>query len=120
VTTPSRYTGYRPTATTEPPCPNQAEHTPCPTGYLGWFSWAEQMNRTHGQRQCEGCGRWAIWYRRAAGEWALCWGCGETKVDPKLFDEDEELLCGGCVADRAAKDAAARIAWTRQRWADAT
>lgn len=107
-------------ADAEPPCPNQAEHTPCPSGYLDWFSWAERMNRTHGQRRCEGCGRWAIWYRRTPGEWAICWGCGETKVDPDRFGEDEELICGGCVADRAAKGAAARVAWTRQRWADAT
>lgn len=104
----------------EPSCPNQAEHTPAPSGYLGWWSWAERMNRTHGQRRCEGCGRWAIWYPRAAGEFAPCWGCGEAKVDPAAFGDEEELLCAGCVADRAAKDAANAKARLRYRWAEAT
>ena len=107
-------------AAPEPPCPNQAEHTPHPTGYLGWWSWAERMNRTHGQRQCTGCGRWAIWYPRAEGELALCWGCGEAKVNPALFGEDDELLCGGCVEVRAEREKASAREWLRYRWAEAT
>lgn len=105
----------------EVPCPNEAEHTPCPVGaWPAWWSWAEQMNRTHGQRKCEGCGRWAIWYPRAEGELAPCWGCGEAKVDPAKFGEDEELLCGGCVIEREAQSARSRTERLRRRWADAT
>jgi hypothetical protein len=51
----------------DPPCPNEAEHTPCPVGYLAWHAWASHMSRTHGQRKCPDCGRWAIWYERSAG-----------------------------------------------------
>lgn len=101
-------------------CPNAAEHMPCPDGYLAWWSWVERMNRTHGQRRCEGCGRWAIWYERAPGEFAPCWGCGEAKVDPALFGEDDELLCHGCVQERAERDAANAKAALRRRWAEAT
>ncbi len=42
-------------------CSNFEDHTPCPTGYLDWHSWAEQMSKTHKQRKCCGCGRYAIW-----------------------------------------------------------
>lgn len=104
----------------EPPCPSAAGHTPSPADYLGWFSWAERMNRAHDQRRCEGCGRWAIWHLRPKGSFALCWGCGEARVDPARFGPDEELVCAGCVAERAAKDALRRLAWLRERWADAT
>jgi hypothetical protein len=104
----------------EPPCPNAAEHTPCPTGYVDWWSWAERMNRAHGQRQCANCQRWAIWYPRAAGEFAPCWGCGETKVDPALFGQDDELLCHGCKAEREARSEADRLARLHRRWAEAT
>lgn len=104
----------------EPACPNQAEHTPCPVGYLEWWSWAERMNRTHGQRRCPGCNRWVIWCERAAGEFAPCWGCGEARVDPGLFGPDDELLCAGCVAEREAQNTASRLARLHRRWADAT
>ena len=39
-------------------------HTPCPDGYLQWHAWAERMARPHIQRQCKGCGLWAIWERK--------------------------------------------------------
>jgi hypothetical protein len=108
----------------EPPCPNEVAHTPCPTGYLQWWSWVERMNRTHDQAVCEGCGRWAIWYPRPTGAMATCWGCGEAKVDPAKFGDDDELLCQRCQDEREAQciasqkaRAAARLART---WADAT
>jgi len=45
--------------------PEECEpHTETPTGYLQWDEWAEQMNRTHVQRQCKGCGLWAVWELR--------------------------------------------------------
>lgn len=104
----------------EPPCPNEAEHTPCPTDYLGWWSWVERMNRTHGQRKCPGCGRWAIWYPRPAGSPAPCWGCGEAEVDPGLFGEDDELLCAGCQGVREAGRVAAAAARVAYRWSGVT
>jgi hypothetical protein len=42
-------------------CPNRANHTPCPTGYLQRYEWAQEMLKTHGQVQCPGCELWAIW-----------------------------------------------------------
>jgi hypothetical protein len=104
-------------ATPEPPCPNGAAHTPCPAGYVQWWSWCEQMNRTHDQKACEGCGHWAIWYERQAGAMATCWGCGEAKVDPALFGEDDELLCHGCQARIAAQHVAEQQAWDAARLA---
>lgn len=42
-------------------CPNRANHTPCPEGYIQWHAWAEKMGKTHYQVTCHGCGRYAIW-----------------------------------------------------------
>lgn len=47
-----------------PQYPHECEpHTPSPDGYLQWHVWAQRMERTHTQRQCKGCGLWAIWER---------------------------------------------------------
>ena len=43
------------------PCPNAAEHTPAPDGYVTWHEWAEEISATHQQRRCAGCGRLQIW-----------------------------------------------------------
>lgn len=45
-------------------CPNIEDHMPCPDGYIQWHAWAVEMNKTHKQRQCQGCGLWAIWEPR--------------------------------------------------------
>lgn len=42
-------------------CPNKANHTPSPRGYVAWHEWAEQMQKTDTQIACESCGLWAIW-----------------------------------------------------------
>lgn len=42
-------------------CPNFDDHTFCPDGYTSWHVWAEGMAKTHKQRKCTGCGRYAIW-----------------------------------------------------------
>jgi len=42
-------------------------HTDCPSGYVAWHAWAEQMSKTHYQRRCKGCGLYAIWEPRKAG-----------------------------------------------------
>ena len=48
-----------------PEFPAECEpHTDSPDGYLQWDEWAEKMSRTHVQRQCRGCGLWAIWEPR--------------------------------------------------------
>lgn len=39
-----------------PDCPNAAEHTPQPAGYIAWHDWAARMDHTHYRRQCPGCG----------------------------------------------------------------
>lgn len=36
-------------------------HTSSPDGFLQWDEWAKRMGRTHTQRQCRGCGLWAVW-----------------------------------------------------------
>jgi len=37
-------------------CPNAANHTKGPEGYLAWHVWADKMRRTHNQSPCPGCG----------------------------------------------------------------
>lgn len=32
-----------------------------PIPYLGWMDWAEKMSKTHRQKFCPHCERWAIW-----------------------------------------------------------
>jgi hypothetical protein len=50
-----------------PEFPGECEpHTDSPDGYLGWDEWAEQKTAAgYVQRQCRGCGLWAIWERPA-------------------------------------------------------
>jgi hypothetical protein len=50
-----------------PKFPDECEpHTPCPSGYLEWHAWSLRKSRTHIQRQCKGCGLWAIWEPKPA------------------------------------------------------
>jgi len=45
-----------------PGFPEECEpHTESSRGDLGWDEWAKRMGQTHVQRQCKGCGLWAIW-----------------------------------------------------------
>lgn len=51
-----------------PEFPDECEpHTPDPKGYVQWHAWAEEMARTHVQRQCKGCGLYAIWEPKPEG-----------------------------------------------------
>lgn len=43
-----------------PWCPNAAQHTPCPPGYVQWHEWAEEMAKTHDPVQCADCGRYVL------------------------------------------------------------
>ena len=49
-------------------CPNRAEHTEGPTGYVQWHAWAERMAKTHVQSKCPGCGLWVIVTPKGDGE----------------------------------------------------
>lgn len=60
-----------------PECDLEEYHTPCPSGYVSWHLWAEEMSKTHTQRRCPGCNRWMIWYPR-----------GGTGMPPKPSKED--------------------------------
>jgi hypothetical protein len=42
-------------------CPNAAQHTPEPAGYLAWYEWARRMAKTHRQTRCHVCHRWKVW-----------------------------------------------------------
>jgi hypothetical protein len=41
--------------------PGCEPHTPWPPGYIAGSDYADLMMQTHDQRQCRGCGLWAIW-----------------------------------------------------------
>ena len=45
-------------------CPDRDKHTTRPDGYLYWYDWAEIMNKTHNQVQCESCGLFSIWVEK--------------------------------------------------------
>ena len=51
----------KPTDDVTQSCPNEANHTPAPTGYLPYAAWADRMHRTHKQQKCPGCGLYVIW-----------------------------------------------------------
>lgn len=42
-------------------CPDREQHTPCPSGYLAWHEWAEEMSKTHKQKRCATCKLFAVW-----------------------------------------------------------
>jgi hypothetical protein len=45
-----------------PEFPGECEpHTPHPADYGAHSEWADEMMKTHVQRQCKGCGLWAVW-----------------------------------------------------------
>ena len=53
--------GAKATLASDAMCPNLEDHTHSPTGYIKWHHWADRMSKTHKQRKCAGCGRYAIW-----------------------------------------------------------
>ena len=44
-----------------PVTPECEPHTATPRDYIAHSEWADMMAKTHAQRQCKGCGLWAIW-----------------------------------------------------------
>jgi len=45
-------------------CRDFEDHTPSPEGYIQWHVWAATMAKTHKQRRCKSCGKFAIWEPR--------------------------------------------------------
>ena len=45
------------------PCGN---HTPLPTGYLARQEAFVELLKTHVQKVCPDCGRWAVWVEKPA------------------------------------------------------
>jgi hypothetical protein len=45
-------------------CPNAAEHTDGPSGYVAWFEWAARAAKKSKQTRCPGCGLFKIWTPR--------------------------------------------------------
>jgi hypothetical protein len=45
--------------------PECEPHEPWPSEYVASSDYADLMMETHGQRQCKGCGLWAIWEPKA-------------------------------------------------------
>lgn len=44
------------------PCPNEVAHNDDgPSDYMSRAEWAQNMLKTHDQRQCPDCGLWLIW-----------------------------------------------------------
>jgi hypothetical protein len=49
--------------------PEECEpHATEPSGYLANAEWKTEMAKTHVQRQCKGCGLWAIWEPKQTGD----------------------------------------------------
>ncbi len=45
-------------------CPNEANHTAHPLGYIAKEEWAMRKLKTHRQERCPKCGLWKIWTPR--------------------------------------------------------
>lgn len=103
----------------EPPCPNEAEHTPTADD-MGPMEWASKMARTHDQVKCAGCGLYKIWTRRPPGSLAPCWWCTLPKVDPATLRDGDDPICPGCRVEIAQRREAERQQRVLARWADAT
>lgn len=85
------------------PCPNEANHTRHPNGYIAHSDWAADASLIATQSECEGCGRWEIWTPkradlRIAEEWpppSCDWGsCDEEGVAERFWPEVELSTTG--------------------------
>jgi hypothetical protein len=39
-------------------------HAESPKGYIEFFNWCDEMNKTHKQIQCPVCGLYEVWIKR--------------------------------------------------------
>jgi hypothetical protein len=78
------------------PCPNEANHTPHPKGYVAHSNWADDAMLVADQQRCDGCGRHEIWVPkrpdlRIAANWppGTCdWGgCDDDGVAERYCPE---------------------------------
>ncbi len=79
-------------------CPNEANHTPHPTGYISNSNWADDAMVVADQKRCDGCGLFAIWVpKRPDLRIAVNWpptdcdwgGCDEEGVAERFWPEVE-------------------------------
>jgi len=94
-------------------CPNAAEHTEGPSGYVSWFEWAGRMQRTHRQTRCPGCRLYKIWAPRKPLDLAPrgeCEVCGEPCSTPPQ--------CRDCAEAEGRADVEAAAAWRESRPGD--
>lgn len=69
-------------------CPNKANHTPMPVGYIARQEWAKKMAKTHTQITCQACGMYAIWLPKAEAKRELARRLAEAIAeDARCRDE---------------------------------
>ncbi len=69
-------------------CPWRDQHTPSPSGYLAWHTWAARMAQAHRQVRCKKCQRYAVWLVRGTNKRVTepldfpqtCLSCRPTKA----------------------------------------
>lgn len=49
----------------EPYCSKRHLNPPQPIGYVAWHNWAEEFSKKHTCLQCEECGLWHLWVKKA-------------------------------------------------------
>ena len=49
-------------------CPRAELHTSCPSGYIAWHGWADEMVKTHRAQRCPGCHLWRVWVSKKTKE----------------------------------------------------
>ncbi len=85
------------------PCPNDANHTPHPAGYIALADWADDALVVADNVYCEGCGQPVIWTpKRADLRIAVDWppgtcdwgGCDEDAVAERFWPQVELATSG--------------------------
>ena len=47
-------------------CPDEANHTLQPSGYMAWQDWVNEQRKTHRQTRCPTCKCWSVWVPKPA------------------------------------------------------
>lgn len=72
-------------------CPDIANHTKCPEGYIEWHEWADEMQENHRSIRCPTCGYYAIWI-----PWKWREGAKEQDDYDYINGENVAPICPGC------------------------